>query len=119
MPSVSPISSTVEPAAANAAVTREVSSWIGISVRSGPLEGGTEFRFNGRSLGHLHAPLGDVATADLIFPPNVGEALIASGRGRPHPMMPALGWVSAPMGTRSEIANVIDLFRQNYERTRR
>lgn len=97
-------------------VRREVASWVGISLGPGPLTGSIEVRFRHRVLGHLHTPIGGVATADLIFSPEIGEALIAAGRAQPHPLIPALGWVSAGLGSPAETADVIALFRRNYER---
>jgi len=46
----------------------------------------------------------------------VRDELIAAGRARPHHVLPDSGWVTVPMRTTAEIANVIELFRQNYER---
>jgi hypothetical protein len=73
--------------------------------------GGVEFRVGRRELGHLHRRF-----ADLPFPRSVRDELIAAGRARPHHVLPDSGWVTVPMRTASEVANVIDLFRQNYER---
>jgi hypothetical protein len=73
--------------------------------------GGTEFRAGRRELGHLHRSF-----ADLPFPRRVRDELIAAGRARPHHVLPDSGWVTVPMRTASEVANVIDLFRRNYER---
>ena len=105
-----------ETAPAVETVKREIATWAGISLDSGPLAGGVEIRFRHRTLGHLHAPLGGVAAADLIFSPEIGNALIAEGRAQPHPMVPGLGWVSVELGSAAEIANAIALFRKNYER---
>jgi hypothetical protein len=73
--------------------------------------GGVEFRVGRRELGHLHRSF-----ADLPFPRRVRDELIAAGRARPHHVVPDSGWVTVPMRTASEVANVIDLFRENYER---
>jgi len=73
--------------------------------------GGIEFRVGRRELGHLHRSF-----ADLPFPRRVRDDLIAAGRARPHHVLPDSGWVTVPMRTETEVANVIDLFRQNYER---
>lgn len=92
------------------AVVLEVSSWIGVSVHEHRF-GGVEFRVGRRELGHLHPFI-----ADLPFPRAVRDDLIASGRALPHHVLPESGWVTAPMRTPSEVAGVIELFRQNYER---
>jgi len=104
---------TMSPATANDAVIHEVSSWEGVSVREHRM-GGVEFRLGLRELGHLHGTI-----ADLPFPRRVRDELVAAGRARPHHMLPRSGWVTVPMRTASEVANVIELFRQNYERSAR
>ena len=73
--------------------------------------GGIEFRVGRRELGHLHRSF-----ADLPFPRRVRDELIRAGRARPHHVLPDSGWVTVPMRTETEVANVIDLFRRNYER---
>jgi Family of unknown function (DUF5519) len=75
--------------------------------------GGIEFRRGRRELGHLHGTF-----ADLPFPRRVRDELVAGGRARPHHVLPQSGWVTVPMRTSSEVSNVIELFRQNYERSR-
>ena len=102
--------------AASDAVKCQVAGWPGVSLHAGPMPGSTEFHFRHRVLGHLHAASGGVATADLIFSPERGEALIARGRARPHPMIPGMGCISAPMRTTADADAVIALFRENYER---
>ncbi len=104
---------TMSPATANDAVIHEVSSWEGVSVREHRM-GGVEFRLGLRELGHLHGTI-----ADLPFPRRVRDELVAAGRARPHHVLLRSGWVTVPMRTASEVANVIELFRQNYERSAR
>ncbi len=104
---------TMLPAVARDAVIREVSSWEGVKV-SDHRFGGVEFRLGRRELGHLHATF-----ADLPFPRRLRDELIASGRARPHHVLPDSGWVTVPMRTAEEAANVIALFRQNYDRAPR
>jgi len=100
----------VTPVPPREAVVREVSSWKGVSVHEHRF-GGVEFRLGRRELGHLHALF-----ADLPFPRRVRDELVASGRARPHHVLPNSGWVTALMRTAAEAGNVIGLFRQNYER---
>ena len=104
---------TMSPATANDTVIHEVSSWEGVSVREHRM-GGVEFRLGLGELGHLHGTI-----ADLPFPRRVRDELVAAGRARPHHVLPRSGWVTVPMRTASEVANVIELFRQNYERSAR
>jgi hypothetical protein len=73
-----------------------------------------EFRLGRRELGHLHGTI-----ADLPFPRRVRDELVAAGRARPHHVLPESGWVTVPMRTPSEVSNVIELFRQNYDRAQR
>jgi hypothetical protein len=100
----------MKPATLSQAVILEVSSWEGVSVGEHRF-GGVEFRLGRRELGHLHAFI-----ADLPFPRHLRDELIASGRALPHHILPDSGWVTVPMRTASEVAGVIELFRQNYER---
>ena len=75
--------------------------------------GGIEFRLGRRELGHLHRRF-----ADLPFPRRIRDELVAAGRAKPHHILPDSGWVTVPMRTDAEVENVIDLFRQNYDRVR-
>ena len=87
-----------------------VAAWDGVTVHDHRF-GGVEFRIGRRELGHLHKTI-----ADLPFPRSVRDALVAAGRARPHHVMPESGWITVPMRTDADVGNVIDLFRQNYER---
>jgi Luciferase len=98
------------PAAAKEAAIREVSSWEGVTVHQHRF-GGAEFRVGRRELGHLHASF-----ADLPFPRRVRDKPIADGRAHPHHVLPDSGWVTVLMRTDAELAAVVELFRQNYER---
>jgi Luciferase len=97
-------------ATANETVVRGVSSWEGVTVHEHRF-GGVEFRLGRRELGHLHARF-----ADLPFPRRVRDELVAAGRARPHHVLPDSGWVTVPMRNEAEAANVIELFRLNYQR---
>ena len=104
------ITSPASTAAANEAVAREVASWRGVTVHEHRF-GGVEFRVGRRELGHLHPRF-----ADLPFTRRVRDELIAAGRARPHHVLPDSGWVTVPMRNETESANVIELFRLNYQR---
>ena len=93
-------------------VIREVSSWNGVVVGEHRF-GGVEFRIGARELGHVHGTI-----ADLPFPKRLRDELISAGRARPHHVIPNSGWITVPMKTGSEAQNVIELFRQNYERAK-
>ena len=93
------------------AVAAAVGQWPGVSTHPHRF-GGIEFRVGRRELGHLHRSI-----ADLPFPRQVRDELIATGRVRPHHVLPDSGWVTVPMRSASDVTNVIELFRKNYERT--
>jgi hypothetical protein len=99
----------LSPRAAMDAVRDVVASWDGVTAHEHRF-GGMEFRIGRRELGHLHRSF-----ADLPFGRRVRDELIASGRARPHHVLPDSGWVTVLMRTPSEVGNVIELFRQNYE----
>jgi hypothetical protein len=96
--------------AAIEAVRAAVASWEGVTTHNHRF-GGIEFRLGRRELGHLHGTI-----ADLPFPRRVRDELVAGGRARPHHVLPQSGWVTVPMRTSSEVSNVIELFRENYDR---
>ena len=100
----------LSPHSAIDAVREAVASWEGVTIHEHRF-GGIEFRLGRRELGHLHRSF-----ADLPFPRRVRDKLVGTGRGRPHHVLPYSGWVTVPMRTAPEVANVIELFRQNYER---
>jgi hypothetical protein len=86
-------------------------SWPG--VESGPHRfGGIEFRLGRRELGHLH---GD-RWADLPFPKAVRQQLVSAGRAEVHHVLPDSGWVTRRIRSDADTAEVIELFRLNYER---
>ena len=92
------------------AIRQTLTAWEGVSAHEHRF-GGTEFRVGRRQLGHLHRSF-----ADLPFPRRIRDELVSARRAGPHHVLPNSGWVSVPMRTVSEVANVIALFRQNYER---
>jgi Family of unknown function (DUF5519) len=91
-------------------IAAEVESWPGVSSGAHRF-GGVEFRLGRRELGHLH---GD-RMADLAFPRRVRDELIATGRARPHHVLPESGWVTVPIDA-DDVDTVIALFRLAYER---
>jgi hypothetical protein len=100
----------LSPDAAIEAVRATVASWDGVTVHPHRF-GGIEFRVGRRELGHVHRTI-----ADLPFPRRVRDELIAAGRARAHHVLPESGWVTVPMRSSSDVVNVIDLFRENYDR---
>ncbi len=100
----------LSPPIAIEAVRHAVANWDGVQVHEHRF-GGLEFRIGRRELGHLHPSF-----ADLPFPRGERDRLVASGRARPHHVLPDSGWVTVPMRTAAEVVVVIQLFRENYER---
>ena len=92
-------------------IVRAVSAWPGVT--AGPHRfGGTELRVGGRELGHVHGS----RLADLPFPLLVRNELVAAGWAEPHHIYPESGWVSRFISDDSDVADVIELFRLNYNR---
>jgi hypothetical protein len=92
-------------------IADEVSGWPEVTVHSHRF-GGVEFRHGRRELGHLH---GD-HLADLPFPKRIRDELVAAHRADPHHVLPDSGWVSRQIRTAGDEADVIELFRLNYQR---
>jgi len=111
-PARSEESTATQPLSPKEAVIRVVSSWEGVSVHEHRF-GGVEFRVGRRELGHLHPTF-----ADLPFPRKIRDELIAARRASPHHVLPNSGWVTVPMRTAAEASDVIELFRQNYGRSK-
>jgi hypothetical protein len=97
----------------SARIEREVASWEGVTVHPHRF-GGVEFRLGKRELGHLH---GD-RLADLPFRRTIRDMLVETGRALPHHVLPESGWVSKPIESDEDTAEVIELFRLSYERAR-
>jgi Family of unknown function (DUF5519) len=103
------------PAQLMEAVTAEVGRWPGVT-RHRHRFGGIEFRLGRRELGHLHPTRRGQGLADLPFPRRIRDGLVADGRARPHHVLPDSGWLTAPIGTFADVANVLALFRATYGR---
>jgi hypothetical protein len=90
---------------------KEILSWPGVT--SGPHRfGGTEFRVNGREMGHMHG----VSWADLPFPMSIRNELVEKGRALPHHVLPQSGWVTFYINGDQDIPALIELFRMQYNR---
>jgi len=91
-------------------IAEEVTSWPG--VEAGPGERG-EFAFTlgRRQIGHLH---GDHA-AHFGFPRQVWTQLLEQGRVVRHPIDHP-GWAARRIEDESDIRDVIELMRLNYDR---
>jgi hypothetical protein len=91
-------------------VVKEVSSWHGVIAGAHSL-GGTEFRLGRRELGHVH---GD-SWADIVFPMEVRDRLVAEGRAEPHHILPRSGWVTFRFREEGDVGRAIELFRLSYQ----
>src|SRR5262245_28414990 len=92
-------------------IVREISAWPDVTVAPHRF-GGVEFRVGRRELGHLHGS----RWADLPFPVRVRDELIAEGRAERHHVLPESGWVSVRIRNAGDAANVVELFRMDYDR---
>ncbi len=99
---------------ASATITREVTSWPGVSAGPGS-RGEYAFTFQRRQLGHLH---GD-RVAHFGFPKAIWEVLYDAGRIDYHPVFPGkAGWASREIKSEADVEDVIALLRLNYDRAR-
>lgn len=93
---------------------KELLSWPGVT--SGPHRfGGTEFRVNGREMGHMHGG----SWADLPFTMSIRNELVEKGRALPHHVLPQSGWVTFYIKGDDDVPALIELFRMQYERLSR
>ncbi|HEY2260929.1 MAG TPA: luciferase family protein [Solirubrobacteraceae bacterium] len=93
-------------------ITSEVTSWPGIEAGPGR-RGEFAFRLGRREIGHLH---GD-RSAHFSFPKPVWNQLYAEGRIDYHPVFPGReGPASRRIQDQSDVRDVIELMRLNYER---
>jgi hypothetical protein len=92
-------------------VKTELMSWPGVISRFHRF-GGTEFRINGKEMGHMHGG----RFADLPFPMSIRNALVKDGKALPHHVLPNSGWVTFLINEDADITSLIDLFRMQYER---
>ena len=96
---------------AGALIRAAVCSWPGVEA-SPHRFGGVEYRYGRKELGHVH---GD-RLADLPLPRKLHDEVIAAGRAKPHHILPQTGWVSCWMTGPEDAAEVIALFRMQYDR---
>jgi len=92
-------------------VKKELMSWPGVTSQPHRF-GGTEFRVNGREMGHMHGG----RFADLPFPMSIRNELVKGGRALPHHVLPNSGWITFLINEESDVTALIDLFRMQYER---
>ena len=91
-------------------IVKEVTGWSGVAAHAHRF-GGTEFRVGRRELGHVH---GD-SQADIPFPMNVRNQLVAEGRAEPHHILPNSGWITLRFRNADDVEMAIGLFRLSYD----
>ena len=93
-------------------ITEEVGSWEGVEAGYGR-RGEFGFKVGPREVGHLH---GDHA-AHFFFPKDVWRRLFDEGRVVHHPVFPDReGPAARRIEDQSDVDDVIDLMRVNYDR---
>src|SRR5262245_25846393 len=92
-------------------ISEAILSWPGVTSEPHRF-GGVEFKLGRRESGALH---GDRLPA-FPFPRPVREQLVSSGRAEPHHVLPDSGWVTRRIRSEADVADVIELFRLNYDR---
>ena len=90
---------------------QELLSWPGVTSGAHRF-GGTEFRVNGREMGHIHGS----SLADLPFPMQVRDDLVRSGKAVPHHILPQSGWVTLYIKDDRDAEALLGLFKMQYER---
>jgi hypothetical protein len=92
-------------------ITEEVASWPGVEAGPGR-RGELSFKLARREIGHLH---GDHA-AHFFFPKDLWDELAREQRIVSHPVFPdRRGPAARRIESDSDVADVIALFRLNYE----
>ena len=91
-------------------IRREVTKWPEVTAHAHRF-GGIEFRLGRRELGHVH---GDYQ-ADMPFPMEVRNRLVAEGKVEPHHVLPESGWITFHFRTADDIDKAISLFHLSYE----
>lgn len=86
-----------------------VGGWEGVSPEEHRF-GGTEFRYDGRELGHVH----DWGLVDLPLARPLAEAVTECSLAHPHHVLPDSGWVSTFLRTDSDLDRILSLFGASY-----
>lgn len=92
-------------------IIQAVTAWPGISTQIGRF-GETEFVLDRRSIGHVHGGW----QADIPFPRQLRDQLVAEGRTNPHHIHPESTWTTRPINSDADAEDVVALLRLNYDR---
>ncbi|MFZ0513416.1 MAG: luciferase family protein [Candidatus Nitrosopolaris sp.] len=93
------------------AIKEKILKWPGVTTEPNRF-GGIEFLVDKKEMGHRERE----RLADLPFPIEIRENLVASGQALPHHIYPESGWVSYWIRNSEDIPAVINLFELQYER---
>ena len=93
------------------ALEREVLGWPGVSVHNHRF-GGTEFRTQGREIGHLHGH----GLLDILLPKPVRDSAVRAQIAQPHHIFPQSAWVSFQIRTLADVPAALALLRGSYDR---
>ncbi|MDG6996068.1 MAG: DUF5519 family protein [Nitrososphaerota archaeon] len=91
-------------------IVKQVASWDGV-VAMPHRFGGTEFRLGRRELGHVR---GD-HEADIPFPIEIRNQLIAKGKAEPHHIIPESGWITFRFRKPEDVEAAVKLFKMSCE----
>ena len=92
-------------------IETELMGWPGVTSQPHRFCG-TEFRVNGREMGHMHGG----RFAVLRFPMIIRNELIKERKPLPHHVLPKSGWVTFLIKEEADISSLINLFRIQFER---
>lgn len=95
---------------AQARISEAVASWPGVASQPHRFNG-VEYVIGKREIGHIH---GD-HLVDIPFPKKVRDEIMATGRARPHHILPETGWVSFYLRQESDVEQAIALLHESYE----
>jgi hypothetical protein len=91
-------------------IQRIVLSWPGVEGHPHRF-GGTEYRLGRREIGHVHGQ----SLVDVPLPRRLRDELVASGRAKPHHVLPESGWVSVPLRSMEDVVSALEILRQSYD----
>lgn len=91
-------------------IVNEVAKWKGV-VALPHRFGGTEFKLGSRQIGHIHGGY----QADIAFPLEVRNQLVAEKRAYPHHILPKSGWITFRFRNESDVERAIQLFKLSYD----
>jgi hypothetical protein len=84
-------------------------SWPGVEAYPHRF-GGEEYRLGRREIGHVHGQ----SLVDVPLPRRMRDEFLASGKARPHHVLPESGWVSVPMKSDRDVAAALEVLQAAY-----